>query len=88
MFDTGENFRVSAVDVAHHITVMAGINKRLNPGSNWFMEIGHNGNGNVEVSPIQSRDKIINLSILQTADRSGSDATCNPGPSEYNRTPD
>lgn len=54
MFDTGENFRCSTVDVAHHITVMAGINKRLPAGSNWFMEIGHNGNGNIEVSHLDT----------------------------------
>lgn len=50
MFDTGENFRVSAADLTHHITVMANINKKLNPGSNWWIEVGHNGNGNIEVN--------------------------------------
>lgn len=50
MFDTQENFRCSAADVAHHITVMASINKRLNKGSNWWIEVGHNGNGNIEVN--------------------------------------
>ncbi len=49
MFDSGENFRVKSVDLAHHIDVMKTINKRLPAGSNWVIEVGHNGNGNIEV---------------------------------------
>jgi hypothetical protein len=49
MFDSGENFRVSSVDMDHAITHMKSVNSRLNAGSKWFLEIGHNGNGNIEV---------------------------------------
>jgi hypothetical protein len=28
---------------------MTNMNAKLNPGSDWWMEIGHNGNGNIEV---------------------------------------
>ena len=28
---------------------METMNAKLNPGSDWWMEIGHNGNGNIEV---------------------------------------
>jgi hypothetical protein len=28
---------------------MEAMNAKLNPGSDWWMEIGHNGNGNIEV---------------------------------------
>jgi hypothetical protein len=43
------NFRTTANDVYHHVSVMATINKKLPAGSNWVIEVGHNGNGNVEV---------------------------------------
>jgi len=50
IYNTGVNFRVASSDVSHHITVMKTVNKKLPAGSNWFMEIGHNGNGNIEVA--------------------------------------
>jgi hypothetical protein len=47
--DPVTNYRVTATDVSHHISVMATVNKKLPAGSSWVMEVGHNGNGNVEV---------------------------------------
>lgn len=51
MFDTGKDFRITGADLAHHITAMNTINERLPAGSKWMIEIGHNGNGNIEVMP-------------------------------------
>ena len=45
----GTTYRVGTADLANHITFMANMNAKLNPGSDWWMEIGHNGNGNIEV---------------------------------------
>jgi hypothetical protein len=42
-------YRIGTADLANHITFMATINSKLNPGSDWWIEIGHNGNGNIEV---------------------------------------
>lgn len=72
MFDTGENFRTTTTDMNHHISVMTTINKKLtagNPGSNWIIEVGHNGNGNIEQS--------------DGADKTGTTKTCGVGPVEY-----
>lgn len=44
----GTTYQVTTADLAQHITWMASVNSRLSPGSNYFMEIGHNGNGNIE----------------------------------------
>lgn len=67
MFDSGENFRVSSSDLSHHVTVMKTINKRLPAGSKWVIEVGHNGNGNIEVSllPINSNLGIVLLSTCR-----------------------
>lgn len=43
-------YRIGTADLANHITFMSTINAKLNPGSEWWIEIGHNGNGNIEVS--------------------------------------
>ncbi|ESZ97904.1 hypothetical protein SBOR_1703 [Sclerotinia borealis F-4128] len=64
---TGTTYRIGADDLAQHITFMRTINSKLNPGSNWFIEVGHNGNGNIEQSDVS--DKTGNI--------------CRPGPIEY-----
>lgn len=46
---SGGTFRVEPADLAPHITWMAAVNAKLPAGSNWTMEIGHNGNGNIGV---------------------------------------
>lgn len=50
----GTTFQVTTADLAQHITWAATVNSRLPSGSSWFMEVGHNGNGNIEVSIIIS----------------------------------
>lgn len=47
---TGGTFRVEPADLASHISWMANVNSKLSAGSNWTMEVGHNGNGNIAVS--------------------------------------
>ncbi|KAH6719343.1 hypothetical protein BKA61DRAFT_731797 [Leptodontidium sp. MPI-SDFR-AT-0119] len=72
MFDSGENFRVSSSDLSHHVTVMKTINKRLPAGSKWVIEVGHNGNGNIEAADPE-----------YAARTSATTGVCAPGPIEY-----
>jgi hypothetical protein len=44
----GTTYQVTTADLAQHITWMTSLNSRLPAGSSYFMEIGHNGNGNIE----------------------------------------
>jgi hypothetical protein len=44
----GTTFRIRPADIAEHITWMVDINSRMPAGSKYVMEIGHNGNGNIE----------------------------------------
>jgi len=53
--------------LANHVTFTKKINAKLNLGSDWWIEIGHNGNGNIE--------------LVNDADWTGE--TCLPGPIEY-----
>jgi hypothetical protein len=46
----GKTFRIRTGDLANHVTWAGTINAKMNPGSNYFMEVGHNGNGNIEAS--------------------------------------
>jgi hypothetical protein len=45
----GTTYQVTPDDLAEHITFMKTINAKLPAGSDWFIEVGHNGNGNIEV---------------------------------------
>lgn len=45
----GTTYQITPDDLAQHITWMDDVNSRLPAGSEWFIEIGHNGNGNIEV---------------------------------------
>ncbi len=47
--DPTGNYRVVPSDLEGHIPWMASINSRLPAGSNYTIEIGHNGNGNIGV---------------------------------------
>lgn len=46
----GTTFRITAPDLDQHVTWTRDINSRMSPGSTYFMEIGHNGNGNIEIA--------------------------------------
>ncbi|KAF2111199.1 hypothetical protein BDV96DRAFT_500153 [Lophiotrema nucula] len=44
----GSNFRIDPDSISEHIPWMASINSRLPAGSKYVLEVGHNGNGNIE----------------------------------------
>ncbi|KAL2070954.1 hypothetical protein VTL71DRAFT_13980 [Oculimacula yallundae] len=44
------NFRVTPADLDGHVAWSAALNAKLSPGSKYFTEVGHNGNGNIEAS--------------------------------------
>jgi hypothetical protein len=46
---SGSLFRLRAADLAAHKSWLPTLNGKLNPGSSYFPEIGHNGNGNIDV---------------------------------------
>ena len=52
-YPNGTTFRIDTASLTAHITFMKTMNAKLNPGSDWWMEVGHNGNGNIEVYPFQ-----------------------------------
>jgi hypothetical protein len=66
----GTTYQVTTADLAQHITWAATVNSRLPAGSSWFIEVGHNGNGNIEdaanvatgtqcgIGPIEYADQI------------------------------
>ncbi|KAF8858726.1 hypothetical protein BDZ45DRAFT_704640 [Acephala macrosclerotiorum] len=66
-------FRVGPADLVPHITWMAAVNAKLPTGSNWTMEVGHNGNGNIGSS------NNIDLTAIPT---------CGNGPISYAAQPD
>lgn len=41
------DFRLRPADLDAHVTWTTDLNTRLPPGSAYFMEIGHNGNGDI-----------------------------------------
>jgi hypothetical protein len=47
---TGTTYRIDTGSLTEHITWMASINSRLPSGSKYVIEIGHNGNGNIEAA--------------------------------------
>jgi hypothetical protein len=46
----GSTFRIRPADLEHHIEWQKDINRRLPAGSNYMLEIGHNGNGDIEAA--------------------------------------
>ncbi|KAK0106108.1 hypothetical protein ONS95_004612 [Cadophora gregata] len=44
---SGGLFRIEPADLAAHISWMASVNAKLPVGSNYTIEVGHNGNGNI-----------------------------------------
>ncbi|EDU47646.1 hypothetical protein PtrSN002B_008332 [Pyrenophora tritici-repentis] len=46
----GQIFRVKPEDLSVHVQWQAGLNARMPAGSDYFVEIGHNGNGDIEAS--------------------------------------
>ncbi|KAH7123530.1 hypothetical protein B0J11DRAFT_606326, partial [Dendryphion nanum] len=50
LYETGKSFRVKPEDLAEHVTWTKELNAKLPPGSNFMIELGHNGNGNIEAA--------------------------------------
>src|SRR4051794_26149486 len=46
----GSTFRIRPADMEHHITWQDDLNRRLPKGSRYQLEIGHNGNGDIEAA--------------------------------------
>lgn len=46
-YPQGKTYRVVPADVSAHVSWMKSVNSRLPSGSNYFVEIGHNGNGDI-----------------------------------------
>ncbi|CZT05215.1 related to extracellular serine-rich protein [Rhynchosporium agropyri] len=44
----GKTYRLTTADLDQHVTWTKDINSRLPAGSQYFLDIGHNGNGNIE----------------------------------------
>ncbi|EHL02098.1 hypothetical protein M7I_1877 [Glarea lozoyensis 74030] len=49
-YPSGSQYAVKPTDLAVHVDWMDTVNAKLPPGSKYFIEIGHNGNGNIEDS--------------------------------------
>ncbi len=45
----GTTYRITTADLDQHKTWVPTINAKMPAGSSYFPEIGHNGNGNIEV---------------------------------------
>ncbi|KAG9243216.1 hypothetical protein BJ878DRAFT_511884 [Calycina marina] len=60
-------FIITPTDLDQHIAWMDSVNSRLPAGSNYFIEVGHNGNGNIETAD----------------DINANERICRPGPIEY-----
>ncbi|CAD6500007.1 BgTH12-04112 [Blumeria graminis f. sp. triticale] len=46
----GTIFQIAPSDLSQHMSWMKTVNDRLPAGSDWFIELGHNGNGNIEAA--------------------------------------
>jgi hypothetical protein len=46
----GTTFRARPADLTAHVSWQTALNKRLSAGSQYFIEIGHNGNGDIEAA--------------------------------------
>ncbi|KAL4810197.1 hypothetical protein BDV18DRAFT_54425 [Aspergillus unguis] len=71
-YPAGPVFRITADDLAGITSWLPTIRGKLNAGSTYFVELGHNGNGNIEAS---------------TAGSAG-EQTCSGGAIEYDSPPD
>jgi hypothetical protein len=50
LYQSNTNYRITVPDLENYVTWQQDIRSRLPPGSNYTMEIGHNGNGVVDQS--------------------------------------
>lgn len=50
IYDSTERFRIRTDDLAAHVAWQTDINSRMPPGSQYFLELAHNGAGDLEVA--------------------------------------
>jgi len=50
LYETNKPYRIKVADFETHVSWMKDINSRMPPGSSYKIEIGHNGNGNIEAA--------------------------------------
>jgi hypothetical protein len=50
LYETNKPYRIKPDDFKEHITWMKDLNSRLPAGSSYVIELGHNGNGNIEAA--------------------------------------
>lgn len=65
----GQTYQVTTADLDQHITWMTSVNSRLPAGSNYFMEICHNGNGNIEDSADIDTGTVCGIGPIEYADQ-------------------
>ncbi|SPO01410.1 related to extracellular serine-rich protein [Cephalotrichum gorgonifer] len=53
-YPSGNEFRIRTADLDAHVSWMADINTRLPAGSEYFVELAHNGNGAIEAATADS----------------------------------
>ncbi|KAK2748412.1 hypothetical protein FQN55_004350 [Onygenales sp. PD_40] len=68
----GDQFRIRPEDMTAHVAWMPTIRGKMNPGSDYFVEIGHNGNGVIEYGQESSEE---------------GDAMCTPGMIDIDEPP-
>jgi hypothetical protein len=66
----GTKYQLTVDDLDEHIDWMKDINNRITTGSKYFIEVGHNGNGNIEVG---SETQIRVTDLLSTQDSASND---------------
>ncbi|KAF2873687.1 putative extracellular serine-rich protein [Massariosphaeria phaeospora] len=50
LYQTGTSYRIKPADFEEHIPWMKEVNSKLPTGSSFVVELGHNGNGNIEAA--------------------------------------
>lgn len=55
----GKNFRLRPADLQAHVTWTRNINGRMPAGSNYFVELGHNGNGDI-IQAVSTENTVCN----------------------------
>lgn len=68
----GTVYRITPADMEGIVEWLPSIKAKMNPGSDYFIEVGHNGNGNIEASSMTVEGESI----------------CNGGGIEYDSPPD
>jgi len=50
LYQTNKPYRILPADFQEHVSWMKEVNSKLPPGSSYVIELGHNGNGNIEAA--------------------------------------